>query len=353
MKLDDAIYEVLRVCRDDFSAYKMCDMLYYKLFNSWPYYHYVVDNIDIYDDSRPYNTNPWDDDESCNIDVESFHEYITKIGFVRVEFDYETVYVNTDDMVIVHLRGDDIRAISNVQIDNDYLKSLQRMIDEVVIEEDKVEVGILVSRNGSFYVDDTEIDRMNIDVDKTYNDDIPLDSIDNFIKNDKNGLALFYGEPGTGKSTFIRHLIQKHADIKFVILDANLLYNITSHSLLNTFVTNPNAVYIIEDCEKLLVSRENEPNPIISAFLNMTDGILANVINCKFICTFNTDLNNIDTALTRKGRMKLKYEFKKLSADKVARILDDDNVKDMSIADVMYIDKKNDYSEKNIRRIGF
>ena len=83
----------------------------------------------------------------------------------------------------------------------------------------------------------------------------------------------------------------------------------------------------------------------------MTDGILANVINCKFICTFNTDLNNIDDAIKRKGRMKLKYEFKKLSHDKVKNIIGDD--KDMTIADVVYAKHENDFSKKIQKKIGF
>ena len=33
------------------------------------------------------------------------------------------------------------------------------------------------------------------------------------------------------------------------------------------------------------------------------------IIKCKFICTFNTNIENVDKALLRKGRMKLKYEF--------------------------------------------
>jgi SpoVK/Ycf46/Vps4 family AAA+-type ATPase len=194
---------------------------------------------------------------------------------------------------------------------------------------------------------------MDIDTSKTYNDDLPEDAIENFIENEKNGLALFYGEPGTGKSTYIRHLIQKYPKKNFIILDPNLLYNITSQSLLNQFISYKNAIYIIEDCEKLLVSRNVEQNPIMATFLNMTDGITALMINCKFICTFNTELKNIDEALKRKGRMKLEYEFKKLDKKKVQKILGSNYNEDMTIADVMYANDKITFSEKKKNKIGF
>lgn len=40
------------------------------------------------------------------------------------------------------------------------------------------------------------------------------------------------------------------------------------------------------------------------------------ISNVKFICTFNTSERNIDSALLREGRLRVMYEFKKLSLDK-------------------------------------
>jgi ATP-dependent 26S proteasome regulatory subunit len=41
----------------------------------------------------------------------------------------------------------------------------------------------------------------------------------------------------------------------------------------------------------------------------------------KFICTFNDNMKNIDTALLRKGRLISKYEFKPLDIKKGNAIL--------------------------------
>ena len=353
MKIDEAIFRTVMDCKDQFSSTKMISVLYYNLFNEWAFNTYDITNDIIVDSSRPWNDDKMEDYDDIDIDFEKFHEKISKLGYVRCELDYDDVYINTDKKVVCFLSTHLVKCVCNKPENAKEIKEIKSCIE--VLEDDKTvaEIGILVQRNGNFYIEDTEIDIMNIDVNETYNDDIPVDAINDFVENERNGLMLFYGEPGTGKTTYIRHLIQEHENKRFIILDSNLLYNITSHSLINTFIDKKNAIYIIEDCEKLLVSRDNEPNPIIAAFLNMTDGILANIINCKFICTFNTDLSNVDEALKRKGRLKLKYEFKKLAANKVKKILNDDNANDMTIADVVYNEKQNDYSNKQKRKIGF
>ena len=86
--------------------------------------------------------------------------------------------------------------------------------------------------------------------------------------------------------------------------------------------------------------------------LNLTDGIIGDVLGIKLICTFNTSLNNIDKALIRKGRLSLKYEFKKLAKDKVSNIIGKTVDKEMTLADIYYADE-NDFSKKIQNKIGF
>lgn len=55
--------------------------------------------------------------------------------------------------------------------------------------------------------------------------------------------------------------------------------------------------------------------------LNLTDGIIGEALNIKFICTFNCPLSQIDKAVLREGRLKLIYNFKKLSLEKTKNLL--------------------------------
>ena len=85
--------------------------------------------------------------------------------------------------------------------------------------------------------------------------------------------------------------------------------------------------------------------------------MLGDSLKLKFICTFNTDLHNIDKAILRKGRMKIKYEFKDLTKEKVKEIfkkigVDESLAKPMPICDVYNYLEDNGNTE-TIKKIGF
>jgi ATP-dependent 26S proteasome regulatory subunit len=79
---------------------------------------------------------------------------------------------------------------------------------------------------------------------------------------------------------------------------------------------NLNSILVIEDAEKILTSREDEKNSAVTTLLNLTDGLLSDCLNIQIICSFNTDISRIDSALLRKGRLIAKYNFKPLAVKK-------------------------------------
>ena len=172
-------------------------------------------------------------------------------------------------------------------------------------------------------------------------------------KKNETGLVLMYGEPGTGKSSVIKNLISKYPETEFVFVDGSLLANVPNNLLVSYFIENENTVFILEDCEKVLMSREEGYNPVINTLLNVTDGIIGDILGIKLICTFNTSLSKIDKALLRKGRLSVKYEFKKLKANKVSKLLGREIKEDMTLADIYNIDNENDFSKTEKKKVGF
>lgn len=135
------------------------------------------------------------------------------------------------------------------------------------------------------------------------------------------GLTILRGDPGTGKTFFIRHLIARlketHRFYLINLTDFNLL---TSPSMvefwsndLGRFETRSKKklkrVIIIEDAERLLSTRTKGEAGSVSELLNMCDGLLGDFLKVHLICTANCPLDDFDPAVVRSGRLTAMKEF--------------------------------------------
>ncbi len=89
---------------------------------------------------------------------------------------------------------------------------------------------------------------------------------------------------------------------------------------MSTLIENRNSIFVIEDAENIVVDREINGESPVSALLNISDGLLSDCLNIQIICSFNTDISKIDSALMRKGRLIAKYEFKELEVEKAQEL---------------------------------
>lgn len=170
-------------------------------------------------------------------------------------------------------------------------------------------------------------DFSELDILKNYNDDFlsENETIKKFVEAEsESGLLILHGDKGTGKSTYIRHLISTNPEKKFVYIPANLVSMLSQPNFSSFLMTLQDHIIILEDCEEAIKDRKSNGSPAaVSLLLNMTDGLLSDGLGLKFICTFNDDVKNIDSALLRKGRLVSKYEFKPLAADKANALLEE------------------------------
>ena len=118
-------------------------------------------------------------------------------------------------------------------------------------------------------------------------------------------------------------------------------------------------VLVLEDCEKLLSHRDNgNPNAnALSNLLNLGDGLLSDAFSINILCTFNANLQKIDDALLRKGRLIARYEFKELEIPKAQQLADklEKNIrveKPMTLTDI-YNAESMKFENKKGNRIGF
>ena len=186
------------------------------------------------------------------------------------------------------------------------------------------------------------------------------------------GLILLHGDPGCGKTHYIRILLKELSKINKSILYAppSLSASLTDPSMIE-FISDwvlgeeRDCILLIEDAEPLLEVRGGADGRSIgiSNLLNMTDGLLNDILGLTVIATFNTQLSKIDPALLRPQRLMARKEFNKLSEEQSKKLAEALNVEipshikfPMSLADFYASKNESDiliHTVKVEARIGF
>lgn len=261
-----------------------------------------------------------------------------KIDLIKIKF--------LDELFIIDFTDSDIPDISkislyfNKEISPKKLKKFNKIWKNVIKEilnESKNNIKIIINNINYLCFDNSELYTRSFDIEEE-NENIPFDllysqDINNFYNELTNslltntkGIYILHGKPGTGKTTFIKKLIQDEllSDKTFVFVTYEMLINITNDKLLIFLNNNKDKefVFICEDADKFLLKR-NLGNNIASSILNLSDGILSSLTNIQFIFSHNTNNENlIDEAFLRNGRLIANKQFKSLEYNDWSKIID-------------------------------
>lgn len=270
----------------------------------------------------------------------SFSYVIGNNVIIDCSYDIDT---NSIDSICVTTNRDDLDEI---------LQTIVNCLD--IIDSVNAENSYKIAYKGQYSIETTtcKFNDWDSDIKKNYNDDIPYERMNEIIRADKAGLIMMSGEPGTGKTSLIKSLINDNRNVDFIFVDASVCQSISDGMFLDFLQERGGSVLVFEDCEKLLLSRDEVMNESIGTILNLTDGIIAESMKIKFICTFNCDESKIDPAMLRKGRLSMRYDFKKLSLEKTKAIYPSATT-EMTLADAYNAEVENVIGQRKRVKIGF
>lgn len=299
-----------------------------------------------------------------NLKVKSNGEYLIdpirderlNIELEMSSFDAELIMVSIKHDMIIFLHNHRLYIYYNSknEISNKLINDIYEIYDNHKKIVNPYRVSLLVSQHNGFYKEEVDAIKpsylVNYNPKDFINDDFDFELVDSLIKSEKSELIIFYGEAGTGKTTYIKHLISKHNDLEFIFITPDIARNLDSPNFISFLINNcKNTIFVIEEAEKLVVSREDNANSSVGGLLNATDGILSDIVQIKFILTFNTSVYNIDKALLRPGRLSYEYSFGKLHRDKVNKLFPE-LTESMTVAEMF---NANRALQKKKNKIGF
>ncbi len=229
----------------------------------------------------------------------------------------------------------------------------------IIDNKEKNCVHVLIKNSyGEYDFEPLDIKMPKMDVSLNYGESFldVYEKITHKLSNNNKGLYMFHGEPGTGKSSFIKYLSKK-INKDFIFIPSTFIDKfISDPDIFSILLRRKKSVIILEDAEKILISRDREDNQHISTLLNISDGILSDILEVSVILTYNCDDTKIDKALKRKGRTMVDYVFKKLNVNdskKLAQHLNFkkeqiDNIKEpMSLSEIYNMNDENKFYDES------
>ena len=142
-----------------------------------------------------------------------------------------------------------------------------------------------------------------------------------------SGLSIFEGEPGTGKTFYLRHLMGVLKEThRFYFIPASTMSVLSKPEFIGFWAqqrrlfSKHKFVVVLEDSDSALMTRGMDNRDQVSAILNLSDGMLADFLRLQIICTINCTADDVDQALVRPGRLLCHRVFGRLDYPEAVRL---------------------------------
>lgn len=280
------------------------------------------------------------------------------------------LYCNKNRQTIISVRGRSDKGEESISIELYYnikygLIEKQYDFDKIKVYKrttKKSNIQIVKSEMGHMDTEEYELKFPECDLEMNYGKkflkvhDIIVNRLNS---NGDKGIVLLHGDPGTGKTTYIKYLTSLIKDKEILFIPPSMAETLSEPSIIPFLMEHRNSILLIEDAEKVVGSRDGGGSQIaVSNLLNLTDGILGDCLNIQVIATFNMNREKIDNALLRKGRLICEHKFEALSVEETNILLkhlkkDKTSNEGLTLADIYNIEVDTNRITTERRPAGF
>jgi hypothetical protein len=186
-------------------------------------------------------------------------------------------------------------------------------------------IALVIQTNRGYDTTTFELPKQKLDIELNYGKGFkPIHEkiIGKLNEPKSKGLVLLHGTPGTGKTHYLKYLASKIKNKRVLFIPPFLADFITSPEMTPFLIQNAGSILFIEDAERVITDRTTGGSNGVSNILNITDGILSDILNIQIVATFNMDKAKIDSALLRKGRLIAEHKFDALPLEDTQALID-------------------------------
>ncbi len=141
-------------------------------------------------------------------------------------------------------------------------------------------------------------------------------------------LVILEGPPGCGKTFMTRNLIGQVKGTKFILIPSHLVSRMGDPGMIEVlmeertgFGDNSRSItLIVEDADMCVNQRMSDNMSAISSMLNLCDGIMGSLLDVRIIATTNTNMEDVDPAIMRPGRLCEHIYVGELSASQASEV---------------------------------
>jgi hypothetical protein len=293
-----------------------------------------------------------------------------KMGRTSERISYVRFLVSDEKQLFISLESHYDKEIQYYYTITTYYNAINGEYEEQVKEYDfekyktetkKAGINLVKMDMGHLDTEEYDLTIPDIDIKMNYGENF-LKIHDTIVKrlnnsNDK-GIILFHGDPGTGKTSYIKYLTSLIKDKEILFIPPSMAESLSEPSIIPFLMEHKNSILIVEDAERVIADREgNGSSAGVSNILNLTDGILGDCLGIQIIATFNMKREKIDSALLRKGRLIAEHKFTPLTVEEtniLLKHLGKTKTVDigMTLSDIYNIDEEV-FKTENKKQIGF